>query len=387
MSKINNTWAKGSVRALITIAITAVLWILVKLIFSLNLSFFNPINDALDNYQLTDLYFNIHRSSDHSDVQNAAGSDIVIIDINECRSRAEIAGLLNRIADAEPQLVALDVIFGNASSVSQAEDDSLLNSLRRLPNLVIAKNIIPKDDTTFTAESSFFADQQFATEAVINFEYGVVRHFTPLQIFGSDTLVSFTKCIADNIGIDFPNTTNDYLIDYTLPHGMILSSHEQWNDEYLKNKVILIGDLNDYRDQFVVPVTLKGETRQAGVSIHRQILATAAEKHLFRKVPTWIEIPVSAILIFLSTMLSYFIKRRSKQNEKMSAVAIKWLLNLMQVGFIVLAIVVAYCLFWGSHWLFSVKYIIVGFALIELIDKLLKDIKKWIPCLKFGDDD
>lgn len=383
MKKLKNTWVTGSIMALVTTIITIILWILAKYILSLNLSFFNPLEEAFDNYQLTDLYFNLHRSD--AAVQDAACSDILVLDISRCRTRSEIASLFSRVADAEPRMVALDVIFGPASSVSQTENDSLLGALRRLPNPVIAKNMVAQDDTSFIAERSFFADEQWTTEGVVNFEYGVVRHFEPLQVFAGDTMASFTKCIADQAGISMPPKTDNYLIDYTLARGMTLDATDQWDDSYLKDKIIIIGDLNDYRDQFVVPVTLKGETRIAGVDIHRQILATVAASHIFRKVPAWLEILISIILIFGATMLSYVIRIRSKQNQKMSSVAISWLMNLMQLGFIILAIVIAYCLFWGCHILFSVKYIIVGFALIELIGKIVRDIKKWIPI--FGNDE
>ena len=376
-------WREGSLRALITIVITIMLWVIAKLILSLNLSFFNPLEEAFDNYQLTDLYFSLHRSD--ADVQDAVCSDIVVMDISRCRTRGEIASVLNRIADAEPRMVALDVIFGSASSVPQAENDSLLNALQRLPDIVAAKNMVAYDDRSFSAERSFFADEQWVTEGVVNFEYGVVRHFEPLQVYNGDTAVSFAKSIADKAGIPMPTEADSYLIDYTLSPGMTLSAYEHWDNHYLKDKIILVGDLNDYRDQFTVPVTLKGATRQAGVDIHWQILATAAANHIFRKVPAWLEILISIISVFGATMLSFVIRLRNKQNRKMSAVAISWLMNLMQVGFIILAIIVAYCLFWGCHILFSVKYIIVGFALIELINKILRDIKKWIPI--FGDED
>ncbi len=383
MGKVKNLWLDGSLRALITIVITILLWVIAKFILSLNLSFFNPLNEAFDNYQLTDLYLSLHRSD--AEVQDAVGSDILVMDINHCRTRGEIATMLNRIADAEPRLVALDVIFGPSSSVSQAENDSLLSALRRLPNLVAAKNMVARDDMSFSAERSFFADETWVTEGVVNFEYGVVRRFEPLQVFDGDTMVSFAKCIANKVGIQMPAKTDNYLIDYTLAQGMTLAADEQWDNSYLKDKIILVGDLYDYRDQFVVPVTLKGAMRQAGINIHRQILATAATGHIFRKVPTWLEILISVILVFGATILSFVIRLRNKQNRKMSKVAISWLMNLMQLGFIILAVIVTYCLFWGCYLLFSVKYIIVGFAMIELINKILRDIKKWIPI--FGDED
>ena len=374
---MTKTWNREAWSALLTIVITMVLWIVVKFVLSLNLSFFNPISEALDNYQLTDLYFNIHSSARQGEVQTAAASDVVIIDIAGINTRSEISQLLQRVGEAEPRIVALDIIFGKASSINQEENDSLVSVISGLPNLIIATNMVPSSDTAFTAERSFFSDEQWATEAVTNLEYGIVRHFMPLQVFGNDTLYSLSKMIADRSNIIMPATTQPLLIDYTLPQGMILSGKEQWDAGYLKDKVVLVGDRGDLRDQFAVPVTMHGEKRVAGVDIHRQILATAAAGHIFSQTPKALEIAIGILLVFLSTLLSIVIRRRNMQNRKMSDVAIGWLLNLMQLAFIIVSVAVAYCLMWGFHVLFSVKYIIVGFALIEMIEKLKRDIMKW----------
>ena len=366
---------EGTINALVTVVATAVILIIARWFLSFNLKILTPLQDALDNYQLTDLYFNIHRSSAKTNSQKAVGSDIVIIDISDCRTRTEIADLLDKVAQGEPRVVGLDIIFPDVSSIEQSENEHLLSSLKALPQLVIAKNMYASSDTSFSAERSFFADELIATEGIVNLEYGIVRHFSPLQVFNNDTMPSWTKAIADLAGLEMPSTTDKILIDYSLPDGMMLSAKEAWDEKYLKDKIVLIGDNHDLRDFFTMPISLYGEKRVSGLIIHQKILATISQGHLFKQTPKAVEIIVSIIIIIIATLLSRFLHHKNKDKKWMPDVAFVTLLYLVQLIFIIPTIFMAYCLMWNFYILFSVKYLIVGFNLIEITGKWIDDMK------------
>ncbi|MBR1807769.1 MAG: CHASE2 domain-containing protein [Paludibacteraceae bacterium] len=371
-------WTRIAVRTIVTVAAAVGLWLLLKFLLPLNLHLFDPFNEALDNYQLTDLYFNIHRTFTKTDIQDAAATDIVTIDIADLRTRSEVAELLQRVADAEPKIVALDVIFGDATAVTSTENDSLVSALCRLPNLVAATNMVPGTDTTFFVERSFFAEAEWVTEASSNLQYGVVRYFSPLLVFGTDTLTSFAKQIADMAGISMPATTDYQLIDYTLAEGICLNATEQWDAGYLKEKIVLIGDRRDLRDRFTIPVTLHGETSIPGIDIHRQILATASSGHLFHKTPRWIEVMTIILIMLITALICNIIRVFGIRSNHLSDTAIDWLIFIMQLCFILPTLIVAYALMWGCHMLFGVEELLVFFGLYEFIDKLLYNIYKWI---------
>ena len=121
----------------------------------LNTDVLSPLKQAMDSYRLTDVYFSSHKGSTPISHE---GRSVVLVDISSCETRSDIATVIDRINEAEPFLVALDVIFPKAVSADKTQDDSLVAAMSRVKNLVLAEELRPVSGTEYRRISSFFAD-------------------------------------------------------------------------------------------------------------------------------------------------------------------------------------------------------------------------------------
>ena len=92
-------------------------WLLSLLV--LNVSFFDPFSEAFRDFTITDLYYN--KLKDRNEIYKGP---VVLINA-ENKNRKELAFLLQTVQEANPKVVALDIIFPDR----KGEDDSLLHNL------------------------------------------------------------------------------------------------------------------------------------------------------------------------------------------------------------------------------------------------------------------
>lgn len=339
--------------------------------------FLSPWKQAMESYRLSDLYCWMHKSP-KAVTYNGVG--VVTIDISSCKSRGEIASLIDRINSCEPCCVGVDVIFPNLSAdASPAEDDSLVAAFSRTRNLVLAQEFRPISGTEYSPKTSFFVEQlPGARQGVVSLPSGIIREWTPLLVFGNDTLPSFTKAIADLAGVPMPATTEPQMIDYSISDTMTLKADETWEPEFLKGQIVLVGDLEDLRDTHEIPVTLQKSAREAGLNIHRQILQTSMEGKQFHVVPKWLTLTVSGLLLWIISML--LIPLVAKANALAGSLQAKeggvTLLDyaglfflhhasaIAQTTLIVLAVIVGYILYWKAGLMFEIKFLLSGYALL-----------------------
>jgi len=356
--------------------------------------FLSPWKQAMDSYRLSDLYCWMHKSP-KAVTYNGVG--VVTIDISSCKSRGEIASLIDRINSGEPCCVGVDVIFPNLSAdSSRAEDDSLTAAFSRTRNLVLAKEFRPISGTEYSRKSSFFARQIDAREGVVSLPTGIIRDWTPLLVFGNDTLPSFTKAIADLSGIPMPATTEPQMIDYSISDDVTLRSDESWDPEFLKGQIVLVGDLEDLRDSHEIPVTLQKSAREAGLNIHRQILQTSMEGKEFHAVPKWLMLMISGLLLWIISIL--LIPLVAKANALAGSLQAKeggvTLLDyiglfflhhasaIAQTSLIVLSVIAGYILFWKAGLMFETKFLLSGYALLYAGNTFVDSFLRFLDAVK-----
>ena len=343
------SWWKG----LIVTGIIVGFYVFGKVIISLDS--FDPVNNVIENYNLSDLYFHWHERVD-------ASKPYIIVDISDIHNRSEIAALLEKIDSVRPKVIGLDVFFSQATKMPQEENESLVRVLQEMQTPLVAASLItPIDEKNNTLESSYFIselrDKSTIYEGVIDFprDSRTVRAYRPVWKLDGDTIYSFAKQIADLAGIPMPSDTNTYLISYAERDTTIYKSKELENFGMLKNRVVLVGDFNDKQDMFPIPVTLNASRYCPGVEIHKQILSTADSGWNPRKAHVWLEICISFLVIWIFCMIAYFLGTICDGKWKIAVI-------IMSAVFILLAVVIGDYLFWSGTY-FSMKYILVGMAL------------------------
>ena len=96
---------------------TALLAAIIGLV-SVNLSMFNPVEQAFENFHMTDVYYEMSRSEDIE-----LNNDIVMVDMVELRDRGEIGQVIQQIASCKPRVLSVDLIFYKEG------DDVLANAM------------------------------------------------------------------------------------------------------------------------------------------------------------------------------------------------------------------------------------------------------------------
>lgn len=335
----------------------------------------NPWKQAIDSYKLSDLYFSWHKGKS---CVARDGVSVVLVDISSCADRDEVAAVIDRINEAEPLVVALDVIFPPAVSVDRSQDDSLVRALGRVSNLVLATELRPKSETEYLRISSFFAEELGADEGCVTLPGGVIRTWNPLVVAGNDTIPSFTRMIAAKAGIYMPDTCSPQIIDYSINDNFVLSADQPWEDDFLRGQIVLVGDDKDVRDTYGIPVTLKASVRQSGVAIHRQILLTCLEDMRFRTSPEWLVMLISALLLFLVSQLIYPMldwaddreKALKEKNDRMTFMLYfkgsfyRHISACVQVGLMVFTAAAGYLVFWTTGYYFEAEFLLLGYALL-----------------------
>ena len=79
------------------VCLTAALLASVIGLVSVNLSMFNPVEQAFENFHMTDVYYEMSRSEDIE-----LNNDIVMVDMVELRDRGEIGQVIQQINACQP---------------------------------------------------------------------------------------------------------------------------------------------------------------------------------------------------------------------------------------------------------------------------------------------
>jgi hypothetical protein len=209
-------------------------------------------------------------------------------------------------------------------------------------------------------------------------------------VFNNDTVPSFSKVISDVAGFPMPSGTKPFYIDYSIHDNIVLRADEQWDPDFLEGQIVLIGDLADFRDTHIIPLTLNTSIRYPGVLVHRQILQTAMEGRNIRQVPSWIMFLLTFIFLWVMYVVKSVFKRRdsnkphSSQRHKGRFVlyATAFLQSIKQdairLGLMCALICMGYILFWTTGLLFEFKLLVAGYILLyvfEDIDNRLDQLK------------
>lgn len=260
-----------------------------------------PLDSLFESFHVEDLYTYWTRDAiakESSDVQ----SDLVLVDVAGIETRGELATLFNEMADAEPRAVVLDMIFAPLSMADSAQDHQLVSALQRFPRLILASHCHSDMQGTHQ-ERSFFVDSlPNAVEGEAWLPGSVVRTFSP--IIEESGRPSLAYQVAEALELNVTATTEEQSICY-LPVSVFTwtPSKESLNMEYLKDKVVMIGDVQDLRDFHNVPLLTQTNGRMAGVMIHLASVLTMAAERPIHHMPKWLNVLIELVLLWLLCLL------------------------------------------------------------------------------------
>ncbi|MBQ9363345.1 MAG: CHASE2 domain-containing protein [Bacteroidaceae bacterium] len=329
-------WLKDHIA--VSLLALCILWICSTV--AMNLSFFNPVQRAIKNFSLSDVYYQMMQQSGKSQISSL----ITIIDATSYYDRSKIGQMMREVSQCQPAVVGVDCIYEGFRG-DTIGSDNLAEGIFSLPNPIFAFKLNNFDEKKgeFTAtRHSFFTFVEDLTEGYSNISYDsngiTVRNLVTQKIVNGDTLYSLPYQMARAFTPDVEEfaSTEERIIDYTptvfpvVPCDSILQ-----NAELLKDRIVFIGATHDDADMHFSPYG-----RIPGTIIQAYILQTLLEHHRTREVNFWVVLLVSFLVIVLTDIVQTRILRWGKKQENpwlrliFSSALTRNLINFVWIGFL-----------------------------------------------------
>lgn len=284
-----------------------------------NLSVFNFIEDAFDDFSYLDLV-----QSKNIFKYEKVISDVVLVNI-ENRDREELALLIDHLANQSPKVVGVDAIFREQRD---SHKDSILSAtIQKHQKLLVGSYIYPdiKNHPKFAFQNAGFINFNLKKE-----QNNVIRNF----ITNKDSLNSFAYLIAQkSTKSKIPNNTKLRPIKYYGDYNQFL--HLSFDDvmlqesiPHIKDKVVLLGylgipmgNINDIQDKKFTPVNkdFTGKTipDMYGVTIHANIIHSLKNEDFIREFPRFLVILIGILFTFLTSLFFLRIYEKEYTNESL----------------------------------------------------------------------
>ncbi len=263
-----------------------------------NIGFLNPVSQALENFSITDMFFEI----EHTDEPEECNI-ITIVDMTELYDRGDIAELIQEVDECNPMCIGVDLIFEGE------KDDSIGNELLEQTLLHLrSPTVFANKLTDYSGVNNSFqgivrsycAEKCGITEAYTNVTDDMmgsnIRRLSTHRLYKGQKQTSFPVKIAEMT--DVYNDTNygeDLLINYrdvdfrVIPHEQI-----EENRDVLAGSVVIIGTMNEERDMHNTPLG-----KMSGAKIQAYSLLTVLEHQQIRHVPDIICWIIAFLLCYL----------------------------------------------------------------------------------------
>lgn len=309
--------------------ITIIIFILISIVsrLTVNIHFLDPLGHSLKDYEVTDIYYSQIRDK-HIELD----TNIVLINVG-WPERSRIAFMLDRVIQAEPKVIGLDVIF---DGMKEPASDSLLRDVlqRGKDRIIMAKDIEPDGD----AYHNNGMNDDFFTEGMqtgfVNFpanESRTIRYFSKSVAFGNSRMNAFGYELARRFDPDIEGETANFpdkpiRIHYTATeeHFIMLDPTNFMDtalqlNKLLKDKIVILGysGSNEWnvpqRDRYFTPLnftyTGKGRPDMFGIVLHANVIRMLIDGAYIHYVPTWINFVLAFLICYLTLLLFIWISQ------------------------------------------------------------------------------
>ena len=318
-------------RHLHALVITTLVFALIGLLrlITFEVHFFDPFNNGLQDYEVTDILFSQLR-----DPERVALEDRIVLVHLARPQRAEVARIIERISAQQPAAIGVDILFPGRKD---AYGDSLLaRSLARHPEVILAANLGTYDERRGGISGLIKSDSIFSRHphnAYTNFLAGTdrtVRLFTPrLRTLDGRTQTAFATALAERVAPERIgkllwrrgerpvriNYRGDYR-SFLRVNGRDLLDADAETLAVFRNRIAIVGFIDSrasdapIEDRYFTPLnpvyTGRSLPDMYGAVIHANIVSMLLDGSYIFELPGWME----ALLIALFTYANvYFIHR------------------------------------------------------------------------------
>lgn len=371
---------------LVTTLALVLLWLLSIVTF--NLSILDPVADALDEFSITEVFFEIENNKE----ENIETSDLItIVDMTDLHNRGDIASLMQEIGLNNPLCVGIDLIFEGE------KDDSIGNKeLVEAVNNLGETAIYSKKLTDYSGETDKFANrvssfftkdievQEAYTNLVNDMSSTRVREFTATQQEGETESISFPAAIASRFDTTLVSNHKDsYLINYRNVKFPVVKFDEiQEKADLIDGHIVLIGTMTEEQDMHMTPLG-----KMPGIEVQAYSLLTLLEHKDLQELPLWLSILITFVLCYLLEITIDAVPRCVEKSTKIPIVFLRESGLITALLLLLWVIVVTWLMFYSfTRWnviidggvlLASIALVCEGRELIEATIKTLSTKYNW----------
>lgn len=333
---------------------------------SVNLSMFNPIEQAFENFHMTDVYYEMSRSENIE-----MNSDIVMVDMVELRDRGEIGQVIQQICACKPRVLSVDLLFYKEG------DDVLANAMllgaideAEVP-IVLSSKLVDynQEKNSFdTLVTSFFEPMGNYTFAYGNVlqdrEGGIIREYTLSQKCQEKTVYSLayqTACVYTG---EKPREQdiNERLIVYGDTDFPVINFKDVREfADLLRDKIVLLGTYSDEEDAHFTPLG-----KMPGMKVQAYSMLSYIHNRNIQNLPIWFSIILAFVVCYLSSWVHYWVSRLWPKVDSYILSGYYFLLAALLVW-------AAFLSFMHLHCNINLLYPLAGIALIETARPLYED--------------
>ncbi|MCP9236630.1 CHASE2 domain-containing protein [Lewinella sp. JB7] len=321
------------VHALIITALIFALIGAVRLV-TFNIHYFDPFNNGIRDYEITDILFSQLRDPERVDREER----IVLVHIAR-PERAEVARLLNLIGSRSPRVIGVDILFAGRKD---AEGDSLLAAaIARNPAVVLASNLAPYDDERRGIPGMVYSDSLFTREArsaYTNFLAGTdrtVRLFNPfITTLTGERERAFGVALAEaydpnRVGLlrwrygDRPvriNYSGGYRRFLRVDGRALLETEDEEPLAVFRDRIVILGFIDSQQpdapieDRYFTPLneayTGRSLPDMYGAVIHANIVSMILDGRYIFELPPWLEALLAIVFTYVNVLVIHAIYHR-----------------------------------------------------------------------------
>lgn len=330
---------------IITILVFSFMWILSQIPLADNLEMLNPIENVLDDFDMTDIVYSQLREQPTTD------TNIVVVNIGNL-PRVGMADLINNLNRAQPKVIAIDAF--SRRPLDPVGDSLYSAALSQVKNLVMVNqgNLSQKTRKKLEADPNFKVEHfdtletshemfsRYAIQGHANLisesrgnmrDFVTIRTFSPLVKVNEQKIEAFAVKVAQIVdpkaAKDFLNRANEYeyinyrgnidIADKGKPVFWALDWEQAMDSSadlsWLKDKILILGFMGEtlseysYVDKFYTPLNKnyvgKSTLDMYGVVIHANIVSMILNKEFINQMSWWKNYLLIIAIAFLSTWL------------------------------------------------------------------------------------
>lgn len=359
MSKMTKTNFKTSIYDNIGICLIVFLLVYVFVLASLNLSIFNPLKQALDDFKMTDLYFELMRSSKEKELNK----DIVLVDVTKLEDRVAIAKAISEVNSCEPKVLLIDLIFERPSQ-DPMEDMLLISTIEagKEREILSAKltNYNQSSQSFSNLTKSFFHDYIDVKWAYSNVDQkrpgGSIRQYSLSQMLNDSASFSMAYaavCAYNDIQPEIKDISQRLIVYDDTKFLEISSDKILENKSLLKDKLVILGALEEEADMHISPVG-----KLSGMKILAYSATTFMNHKEIRSMSKLTSLLVAFFVCLFCAWFGYKIRKRFK-------IFSSYFLKLFYFLFTAFLVWIAFIFFVHFDYDVDLLYPLLSLALVE----------------------